>query len=167
MILTGSEIKVSVTEGSITLQPFSHTQINPNSYNYRLGSRIKVFSEFKDGKSRFVEQDIPEKGFILEPGQMYLTKTLEKIGSTTYAMSLIGRSSLGRLGLFLQVSANLGHVGSTHCWTLELVAAKPIRVYQGMIIGQVSFWTNYGEIESYEGLYGNLSEIVESRTSIV
>lgn len=54
-------------------------------------------------------------------------------------MSLIGRSSTGRLGLFLQVSADLGHTGAEHKWTLELVAAKPIKIYPNMIIGQISF----------------------------
>ena len=162
MILTGSEIKRCVEGGTITLDPFEFGQVNPNSYNYRLGSTLRMFSEFRDGKSYFKEIKIPKEGFILNKGQMYLARTLEKIGSNTYAMSLIGRSSLGRLGLFLQVSANLGHVGSCHCWTLELVAAYPIRIYPGMIIGQVSFWENYGDVEEYQGYYGEFSNIIES-----
>ena len=72
-------------------------------------------------------------------------------------MSLIGRSSMGRLGLFLQVSANLGHTTSCHQWTLELVAAKPIRLYPNMIIGQVTFWDNQGEIYDHPFTYANFS----------
>lgn len=72
-------------------------------------------------------------------------------------MSLIGRSSTGRLGLFLQVSADLGHTGSVHKWTLELVTAKPFRVYPGMITGQISFWLNYGDASLYEGGYSAYS----------
>jgi hypothetical protein len=53
---------------------------------------------------------------------------LEELGSRKYAMSLIGRSSIGRLGLFLQVSANLGHTGSSHCWTLELAQGLSLTV---------------------------------------
>ncbi len=162
MILTGSEIKNSVENGSIVIEPFLESAINPNSYNYRLGSTIKVFNGYIQDQSRFVEQDIPKEGLVLKPGQLYLAKTFEKIGSNKYAVSLIGRSSIGRLGLFLQISANLGHVGSKHCWTLELIAAKPIRIYPGMVIGQVSFWENNGEIELYEGVYGKFSNIKES-----
>ena len=64
-------------------------------------------------------------------------------------MSLIGRSSTGRLGLFLQVSADLGHTGSVHNWTLEIVAAKAIVIYPGMIVGQISFWENLGDVSPY------------------
>ena len=66
------------------------------------------------------------------------------------------------MGLFLQVSANLGHVGSDHCWTLELVAAYPIRIYPKMRIGQISFWENKGDANEYNGYYGNFSTITES-----
>lgn len=93
---------------------------------------------------------------------MYLGHTLEIIGSRKYAMSLIGRSSMGRLGLFLQLSANLGHTTSTHQWTLELYPVLPIRLYPEMIIGQVTFWTNYGEVKEYTGNYGRFNQPQES-----
>lgn len=90
----------------------------------------------------FEEAAIPEDGYILKPRQMYLGHTAETIGSRKYAMSLIGRSSVGRLGLFLQISANLGHTTSSHKWTLEMVSVKPLKIYPYMKIGQVSFWEN-------------------------
>ena len=68
--------------------------------------------------------------------------------------SLIGRSSIGRLGLFVQLSANLGHRGVLHRWTLELLPAMDIYVYPGQVIGQVSFWTAVGEVLPYDGWYG-------------
>lgn len=157
MILTGSKIKEEVEAGTIVLKPFSADQVNPNSYNYRLGSVLKVFAGFDGEKSIFTSIKIPENGYILYPQQMYLGHTFEVIGSNTYAMSLIGRSSLGRLGLFLQLSANLGHTNSVHRWTLELFSAKPIRLYPKMIIGQVSFWTNQGDPMPYAGIYGGFS----------
>jgi dCTP deaminase len=162
MILTGSKIKEEITRGSIAIEPFLESQINPNSYNYRLGPTIKVFQKFDEDKSIFEEITIPEEGYVLEPGVMYLANTLEVIGSDKYAMSLIGRSSMGRYGLFLQVSANLGHTTSKHKWTLEIVAALPIKLYPGMIIGQVSFWVNYGDITPYSGRYGFISHPQES-----
>lgn len=163
MILTGSEIEKEVKSRKITISPFCASQVNPNSYNFRLGNKIKVFKKLEGDQQIFEEFTIPQHGYVIESGTMYLANTLEIIGSTKYAMSLIGRSSMGRLGLFLQISANLGHVTSEHRWTLELMAAKKIRLYPGMIIGQVSFWENVGEALPYGGVYGNTSKIQESK----
>ena len=164
MILTGSKIAEEISTGDIFIDPFDENQINPNSYNYRLGNTLKVFDYFDGEKSVFKKIKIPEDGYVLEPGKMYLGHTKETIGSSKYAMSLIGRSSLGRYGLFLQVSANLGHTTSRHKWTLELVAAKAIKLYPGMKIGQVSFWRNLGDVEKYNGKYGFLNHPQESYT---
>jgi dCTP deaminase len=162
MILTGSKIIEEIRKKDIVIRPFSLNQVNPNSYNYRLGSVLKIFWKFDGIKAIFKEIKIPPKGYVLRPGRMYLGITKEIIGSQEYAMSLIGRSSMGRYGLFLQASANLGHTTSKHRWTLEIVAAQPIRIYAGMIIGQVSFWTNYGTVKKYKGRYGFLNYPQES-----
>ncbi len=78
-------------------------------------------------------------------------------------MSLIGRSSMGRLGLFLQLSADLGHTTSCHRWTLEIVATRPIWIYPGMVIGQVSFWRNTGTLNPSPALYATFNDPCESR----
>ncbi|MDP6642109.1 MAG: deoxycytidine deaminase [Candidatus Nanoarchaeia archaeon] len=158
MILTGDEIIKEIKKSNITITPFNKNQINPNSYNYRIGEEIVVFS-----KSRMKKEKIPKKGFVLKPHQIYLASTYEILGSKKYAMSLIGRSSLGRLGLFLQVSANLGHTGSKHSWTLELVSAKSLRIYPNMIIGQISFWDNYGNIIPYRKSYSKYNKPKQSK----
>lgn len=155
MILTGSEIIKEYRKGNIVISPFYRQQVNPNSYNYRLGIKLKVFTDFDGEKSYFKEIEIPKKGYCLKPKQMYLGHTFEIIGSKRYTMSLIGRSSMGRLGLFLQLSANLGHTTSVHRWTLEIMAVRPFIVYPKMIIGQVSFWENWGKVNQYFGKYGN------------
>nr|WP_314525086.1 dCTP deaminase [uncultured Pseudomonas sp.] len=148
MILTGQKIMHSIDNGDITISNFDYSRINPNSYNYLLGDEIKVFcGKNPDGFPQFDTVKLKEEGYVLHPGTMYLGVTDEIIGSSRYAMSLIGRSSIGRLGLFLQISANLGHTTSSHQWTLELHAARAIRVYPKMPIGQVSFWQNYGSIQ--------------------
>jgi dCTP deaminase len=163
MILTGREILKERGKGHIILEPFDDNAINPNSYNYRLGPIIKEFKYFDGEKSVFEEFHLNHEGFVLEPRKMYLGHTLELIGSSKYAMSLIGRSSLGRLGLFLQISANLGHTTSKHQWTLEIVATNPIRLYPEMIIGQVSFWENHGDIKASPAHYANYNLPYESR----
>lgn len=160
MILTGPQIRTCVTEGGIVIDPFDPGRVNPNSYNYRLGNRI-VYSRSETLDSAEIaawnDLEIPSEGLTLSPGRIYLANTLERIGSTDYAISLIGRSSIGRLGLFLQITADLGHVGSIHRWTLELCAVQPVRVYAGMTIGQVSFWRTQGEKRLYNGVYGDHS----------
>lgn len=154
MILTGSEIKKYLRRGDIVISPFNEEQLNPNSYNYRLGDVLT----YKEDTGEYKTIKLPEEGFILYPNRVYLGHTFEVLGSKKCAMSLIGRSSTGRLGLFLQVSADLGHTGAKHKWTLELVAAKPIKIYPNMIIGQISFWENYGEATLYEEGYSSYSE---------
>ncbi len=146
MILTGNEIAKQVKLGNITISPFVKEQVNPNSYNYRIND-VLINLE----KNKIIK--IPKTGYVLKPHTAYLASTYETLGSSKYAMSLIGRSSMGRLGLFLQLSANIGHTGACHKWTLELVCAKPFKIYPRMIIGQMSFWTNMGKVKKYTESY--------------
>jgi dCTP deaminase len=148
MILTGQAIQDEVKNGAITIEPFEPDLVNPNSYNYRLGDELLVLGDSvldirKQPTTTLLT--IPEEGFVLQPGVVYLGHTYEAIGSNEYVPSLIGRSSLGRLGLFLQITADLGHIGTHHKWTLELKTVQPLRVYAGMRVGQVSFWQASGK----------------------
>jgi dCTP deaminase len=157
MILTGPEIARQVERGNIVIRPFRYEQVNPNSYNYRLGPVLTPLAGFGaawPGGS----VSIPESGFCLQPRAVYLAKTAEVIGSEQFVTSLIGRSSVGRLGLFVQISADLGNLGPAHSWTLEMTVIQPLVVYPGMRIGQVSFWCPSGTIESYRGSYTRHSE---------
>lgn len=143
MILTGHHISLMVSEGRIIIDPFIPSLLNPNSYNYRLGNTIyEIVSPEVDPKksSTFIKHELTDDGFTLIPGRTYLGHTLEKIGSKEFVTSLIGRSSMGRLGLYLQITADLGHLGQPHCWTLELTVVQPLLIYPEMKIGQVSFW---------------------------
>ncbi|MFG2434600.1 deoxycytidine deaminase [Streptomyces sp. NPDC048508] len=160
MILTGAEIARQRARGALTIEPFDPAQLNPQSYNYRLGATLKMHRNGRADTHRehtLEEIVIPEDGIILEPGTVYLGTTMEVLGSSECAMRLIGRSSLGRLGLYLQYSADLGHRGSTHRWTLELEATQLLRVYAGMSIGQVTFWHTAGSPLAYTGTFGHRS----------
>ena len=165
MILSGAEINWACEHGDITIVPFLRQQLNPNSYNYRLGQHVERWcSSTSEGGEVGMQQvektDIPSEGCILWPGSIYLAHTLETLGSCRYAMTLLGRSSIGRLGLFLNVTADLGHVGSNSQWTLELTVVQPLRVYKGMQIGQIAFWEMVGPVEHYQGRYaGDLGPV--------
>lgn len=158
MILTGPEIQRAVESRRITIDPFDPAMLNPNSYNYRLGDEIVVLSSGSDLDNPPEPVPIPPEGMVLDPGHLYLATTAEVVGSDDFVTSLIGRSSIGRLGLFLQVSADLGHQGAAHRWTLELHSCLPTRVRGGQVIGQVSFWQTSGDLLPYTGYYGQLHQ---------
>jgi dCTP deaminase len=160
MILTQAEISRRVASGEIVISPFNASQLNPNSYNYRLGGQIaEVDPRVSLGEyDREAElQSIPEHGILLSPGKLYLSSTFEVIGSRYFVTSLIGRSSVGRLGIYVQLTADLGHLGDAHSWTLELTCVQPTRLYAGMLIGQVSFWRPVGQRTLYQGPYTEYS----------
>lgn len=153
MILTGNAIEQARADGSVVLDPFETDALNPNSYNFRLGETLIVISHQVDARENRSQIDIPRTGVVLQPRRLYLASTLETIGSSKYAMTILGRSSLGRLGLFLNITADLGHVGTANRWTLELSVVQPLRVYPRMRIGQVAFWSTAGPQKQYQGRY--------------
>lgn len=161
MILTGNEIMRQRELGGLAIEPFDVGQLNPVSYNYRLGPVLKTHRSKVIDTHTEHELDmsvIPESGIVLQPGRVYLGTTVEAIGSDKFVPALIGRSSLGRLGMFLQFSADLGQLGSFHCWTLEIKVVQPVRVYAGMCAGQVTFWVPSGNAPVYTGYFGSISD---------
>jgi len=149
MILSGRQIAASVDRREITIDPFDPDLLNPNSYNYRLHPEILLCN----GNNKYSLITIPETGILIEPHLVYLAATLELIGSSQYVTTLLGRSSMGRLGLFLNITADFGHVGSLSKWTLELTAVQPLRIYPRMQIGQVAFWETLPSVNPYAGRY--------------
>ena|SRR6185295_11436673 len=153
MILTGPEIVQAVASGDIDIAPFRPAQLNPNSYNYRLGHELIEISAIGPSRRKETYSLIPPTGYVLNPGRLYLGHTAEIIGSRRYVTTLLGRSSIGRLGLFLNITADLGHLGALSRWTLELTVVQPLRVYPEMLVGQVSFWEISGASTPYSGRY--------------
>jgi dCTP deaminase len=156
MILTGSKIRQAVLANDITISPFSDDNVNPNSYNFTLGDTLLVYKPgILDPKkvNQTFEITIPEEGFIIEPDKVYLGHTLEVMGSNKYVPIIRGRSSTGRLGLFVHITADLIDIGSINQYTLMLHSVQPVKIYPGMKIGQVTFWEVSGDITLYRGKY--------------
>ena len=142
MILTGKKIKEEVYRKKINISPFNSAMLNPNSYNFRLGHSIKVYKkkDFLDMKVYNACEEIQiseEQGICLYPNQLYLGHTYEQMGSDFYVPIINGRSSTGRLGLFVHITAPLGDLGYYGCWTLQLKATVPLRIYPRQVIGQI------------------------------
>jgi len=160
MILTGTAIHQAVRDGHIVVDPFDPQQLGPNSYDFRLGHRCRVYRDLildAELDNPTLELTVNEDGMLLDPSRVYLFNTHEVMGSTQYVPIIRGRSSTGRLGLFIDITADLIDIGSINQWTLQLHAIQPVRVYPGMLVGQVTFWCVHGEIELYSGKYGQLS----------
>ncbi len=159
MILTGLKIAQEVCQQRIRITPFEDSLINPNSYNFRLGDCIKVYSrdciDMKASNPYDTLRIDQEHGILLHPNQLYLCSTYEEIGSDYYVPLIGGRSSTGRLGLFVHITAPLGDIGYHGRWTLQLKATIPLRVYARQKIGQVIFVVPKGEISLYTGKYNN------------
>jgi dCTP deaminase len=156
MIITGNKIESEVKKGRIVISPFNKNQLNPNSYNFTLGKTIKIYKNYVlDPKVDNPTETliIPEDGLVLDPKRLYLGHTEEIMGSNFYVPIIRGRSSTGRLGLFIHITSDLIDIGSINQWTLMLHAVQKVRIYPRMLIGQVTFWKVLGKIELYSGKY--------------
>jgi dCTP deaminase len=151
MILTGNEIKAQLG-GNIIIDPFDESQLNPNSYNLRLHNELLVYEEIvldMRRPNRFRRYVIPEDGLVLNPNQLYLGRTVERTETFNYVPMLEGRSSVGRLGLFVHITAGFGDVGFRGFWTLEMFAVQPVRVYPGVPICQIFYHSVKGDVSEY------------------
>ena len=72
---------------------------------------------------------IPKEGLRLEARQLYLGRTLEYTETHSLVPMLEGRSSIGRLGMSVHITAGFGDVGFCGYWTLEIHSLSPIRIY--------------------------------------
>lgn len=169
MILTGQEITNRVNIGDIVISPFNPDSVNPNSYNFRLSNELLVYDEEVIDPSRPNKTStivIPPEGLVLDSNRLYLASTMETLGSEHFVPTYAARSSIARLGMFINLSAPLGDIGFIGRWTIQLYCLHRLRVYAGMNIGQIMFWHVRGEINLYEGKYQNANGVVASRSYI-
>lgn len=173
-LLTGKEIHRQVMNGNIKIEPFDPKRLNPNSYNLRLSNKLLVYavpawSEWERRRTEIgqeknhvldmakatetCEVTIPEDGFVLMPGRLYLASTMEYTETPCHAPYIEGRSSVGRLGLSVHATAGFGDVGFCGDWTLELSVIHPVRVFAGVEICQIAYSTVEGTIVHYAGRY--------------
>ncbi len=166
MILTGPEIIESASNGKLSISPFNRDQVNPNSYNVSLGETLITYTSDVIDAYHPNPTDVTKidsDGYVLQPNELYLGHTVEEVGSDFFVPLLFGRSSVGRLGLFVEITAPIGDIGFHGQWTLMLSPVRPLRVYPGMKIGQIMFFDTLGEIEPYTGKYQGAVGPQESR----
>ncbi|WP_026999513.1 dCTP deaminase [Eisenibacter elegans] len=152
MILSGKEIERRLGT-DIHISPYDPKRLNPNSYNLRLHHELLVYTtdELDMKKPNPTSQlTIPEEGLLLEPNKLYLGRTIEHTTTTNLVPMLEGRSSIGRLGMFVHVTAGFGDVGFSGYWTLEIFCVQPIRIYAGVEICQIYYHDLLGDFEIYQ-----------------
>ncbi|MFL2997940.1 MAG: dCTP deaminase [Candidatus Neomarinimicrobiota bacterium] len=151
MILSGKEIESRI-DNDIIIEPFDKKRINPNSYNLSLHNELLIYkdSTLDMKKDNEVEKlTIPSNGLVLETNRLYLGRTVEYTETKDLVPMLEGRSSIGRLGLFVHVTAGFGDVGFKGFWTLEIFCIQPVKIYPSVEICQVYYHTIEGEIKNY------------------
>ena len=181
-ILSGHEILSEITRGVIKISSFTTEQLNPVSYDLRLGEEIAVYynpsldealtdmtlDSKRSGtlpppvcldarKENPVKKTIiPDDGFLLQPNQLYLMHTQERIWTNRYVPVLDGKSSIGRLGIFVHATAGYGDPGFDGQYTLEVTAVHPVVIFKGMRFCQIRFHEcniREGELYNQHGHY--------------
>lgn len=170
-MLVDREILAAVKKGSIVIDPFDREALGTNSYDVHLAPTLLTYKPeyetvkrgmpdayygappqlMKDPapldvrkKRDTIEHVIPDEGFVLQPDELYLAATVEYTESYAHIPILNGKSSLGRLGLSIHVTAGTGDVGFCGHWTMELFVIKPLRIYAWIPVGQLLWFPTTG-----------------------
>ena len=158
MILSDKRILEEIERGSIIIEPFRRECLGTNSYDVHLGKYLATYQDrVLDAKkhNQIIHFEIPPTGYVLEANTLYLGVTLEYTETHNHVPFLEGKSSTGRLGIDIHATAGKGDVGFCNTWTLEISVAQPVRIYAGMPIGQLIYFTVEGEIETFYNTKGN------------
>lgn len=160
MILSDKTIKSFLQNGTLSISPLEDDQIQPASVDIRLGNTFSIVEDSSTGILTFTNKIAYKKmqaeTYLLLPGQFVLATTKEYISLPDDLTAFVeGRSSLGRMGLFIQ---NAGWVdpGFAGEITLELFNANrcAIELQAGRRIGQLVFARmDQAALHPYRGKY--------------
>ncbi|OWP61791.1 dCTP deaminase [Hymenobacter amundsenii] len=151
MILSDQQILAEIERGTIVIEPYERNCLGTNSYDVHLGRYLATYRDAVLDARKHNEIDvfeIPTDGFVLEPGILYLGVTEEYTETHAHVPFLEGKSSVGRLGIDIHATAGKGDIGFCNTWTLEISVSMPVRIYYGMPVGQLIYFTVEGEVEN-------------------
>ena len=152
MILTGTAIAAAVAAGEITIDPYDPARLSPNAYDWRLGQPFA--SARRPGRRRphplhrghhprlrvrpAARRALPRR----HPGEDRLRRR--------YAQTAQRRPHRRASASGSTSPRHFGHQGHAIRWTLEIRAARPVRIYPGMTFGKLVFLRTYGPMASYQ-----------------
>lgn len=137
--------------GNITIDPIpENIQIQPSSVDLRLGNTFKTFKPTEepiDPTKDYIDLEeemitIIQNPYTIQPGEFILGHTLETITLPDDITARIeGKSTLGRLGLTMHVTAGYIDPGFNGQITLEIcnLGPRPVTLYTGMRVCQIVF----------------------------
>lgn len=145
MILSDKTLLKMLEEKELVVEPIEREQIQPASIDIRLGNTFSIVEDTSTGiinlENEIKYKTITSDTYILLPNQFVLATTMEYFDLPDDLTAFVeGRSSLGRMGLFIQ---NAGWVdpGFKGEITLELYNANrcAIELKAGRRVGQLVF----------------------------
>lgn len=149
------EVTTISTNQGIPIQDHHQSSIKSNDIKNPLDMRTP---------NDTIELCIPEKGLILQPGVLYIGRTVENTSSDKFIPMINGRSSCGRLGISIHVCAGFGDIGFDGTWTLEITVVEPVKIYPYTEIAQVCYFKPYGKVKNlYRGRYFKQTDATASR----
>ena len=151
MILSDKEILKEIEKSNILIEPYRPECLGSNSYDVHLGRYLSVYKNHTlDARAHneITEIIIPEEGYVIYPGTLYLAVTEEYTETHKHVPFLEGKSSLGRLGIDIHATAGKGDVGFCNTWTLEISCVQPVRIYAGMPVGQLIYFAVQGNVDT-------------------
>ncbi len=155
-MLNDKQIKKYCESGII--EPYKPVNVGPCSIDLTLGKNIAYYQgntaidPAKHSTYNLKNENMGKSGYVLQPGEFILAETVEKITLPRYlAAKVDGRSSMGRLGIAVHITAGFIDAGFSGTITLEIhnVNSRPVILRPGMIIAQMCFF----EIEPCERDY--------------
>jgi dCTP deaminase len=156
-ILSDKDIIEHLNNGKIVIDPLENPdmQIQPSSVDLRIGNEFKGFRIIRKPcidpmdesdiesymESFYIEEGQP---FIIHPGEFALAATYEMVKLPDDLVARVeGRSSIGRLGITMHVTA--GYIDPGFCGkiTLEIsnIGKMPVALYTGQRVCQIVFET--------------------------
>lgn len=156
-ILSDQDIRKYLEEEKISIEPLEDPgrQIQPSSVDLRIGNEFKGFRIIrkpcidpldKSDLESYMESFHLEQGeaFIIHPGEFALATTYETIKLPDDLVARVeGRSSMGRLGITMHVTAGYIDPGFQGKITLEIsnIGKMPVALYTGQRVCQIVFET--------------------------
>lgn len=152
MVLSDKDIQNRIDTEELVIEPYESDNVEPASVDLRLGEDHKlvrasgVLSESiidaGSGESDELLYDELENPLIVSPGTFILTTTMERVEIPDDMVAhVLGRSSLGRLGISVHQTAGYIDPGFTGQITLELSnhGPAPVSLEPGQRICQIVF----------------------------
>lgn len=147
-VLSNEGIRLAYAFRHIDIEPFNDSQLQPASYDVRLGSefiylnQLGIIDPFKEQGWKHTLRVPKGDAFYLSGGDYVLGVTAECVSlSPEYGCELVGKSSLGRLGISVHITAGWIDPGFKGFITLEIVNFNraPVALWPGMPIGTLRF----------------------------